>query len=50
MIPARSGLYKRYEPMVAYLLERRGMTVDQLLARPMDRRQIEAELLGATSL
>ena len=48
--PTRSGLYKRYELMVAYLLERRGMTVDQLLARPMDRRQVEAELLGATSL
>jgi hypothetical protein len=50
MSPARSGLYNRYELVVAYLLERRGMTVDQLLARPMDRRQVEAELLGATSL
>jgi hypothetical protein len=50
MSPARSGLYKRYELMVTYLLERRGMSVDQLLARPMDRRQVEAELLGATSL
>jgi hypothetical protein len=50
MSPSRSGLYKRYELMVAYLLERRGMTVDQLLARPIDRRPVEAELLGATPL
>lgn len=49
MSPSRSGLYKRYELMVAYLLERRGMTVDQLLARPMDRRQVETEILGAAS-
>ena len=32
MDPRRSGLYRRYELMVAYLLERRGMTVDELLA------------------
>lgn len=48
MSPRRSGLYKRYELLVDYLLERRGMTVDQLLARPMNGRQVEAELLGAS--
>jgi len=32
----RSGLYRRYELMVAYLLERRAMTVDQLLAGRID--------------
>ena len=37
MSPKRSGLYARYELLVAYLLERRGMTVDELLARPRDK-------------
>jgi hypothetical protein len=32
----RSGLYRRYELMVAYLLERGGLTVDQLLAARID--------------
>jgi hypothetical protein len=50
MSPSRSGLYKRYELMVAYLLERRGMTVDELLSRPMDRRQVEAELVDDPAL
>ena len=36
MDPRRSGLYRRYELMVAYLLERRGMTVDELLARRIE--------------
>jgi hypothetical protein len=50
MSPSRSGLYKRYELMVAYLLERRGMTVDELLSRPMDRRRVEAELVEDPAL
>jgi hypothetical protein len=50
MSPQLSGLYKRYELMVAYLLERRGLTVDELLAQPMDRRQVEAELVSAPTL
>lgn len=40
----QSGLYRRYELMVAYLLERRGMSVDELLARPLDRRLIEEQV------
>ncbi len=45
MSTRRSGLYKRYELLVAYLLERRGLTVDELLARRLEQRQIEGELL-----
>jgi len=47
MSPRRSGLYQRYETLVAYLLERRGLTVDQLLAKRIDQRQLEAEFLAA---
>ena len=32
----RSGLYRRYELMVAWLLQQRGLTVDQLLAARID--------------
>ena len=46
MSPRRSGLYLRYELMVAHLLERRGMTVDELLARPIDPAPVLAELRG----
>ena len=46
MSPRRSGLYKRYELLVAYLLERRGLSVDDLLARRLEQREIEGELLG----
>jgi hypothetical protein len=42
--PQRSGLYLRYELMVAHLLERRGMTVDELLARPIDPAPVLAAL------
>jgi hypothetical protein len=45
MNPAQSGLYRRYELLTDYLLDRRGLKVDDLLARPMDRRHVEAELL-----
>jgi hypothetical protein len=46
MSTRRSGLYKRDELLVAYLLERRGLSVDELLARPLEQRQIEDELLS----
>jgi hypothetical protein len=46
MSTRRSGLYKRYELLVAYLLERRGLTVDQLLRSRLEQRQIEDELLS----
>jgi hypothetical protein len=50
MDPKRSGLYMRYETLVAYLLERRGLTVDELLARRIDRAPLEAELLADPAL
>jgi hypothetical protein len=46
MSPRRSGLYLRYELMVAHLLERRGMTADEMLARPIDPAPVLAELRG----
>lgn len=50
MSPRRSGLYKRYELLVAYLLERRGLSVDDLLAARVEQRPIEDELLGDSRL
>jgi hypothetical protein len=50
MDPRRSGLYARYELLVSYLFERRGMTVDELLARPLDPRPIEREILERSDL
>jgi hypothetical protein len=44
MSPQRSGLYRRYETLVDYLLDRRGLSADDLLAQPMDQEQLEAEL------
>ncbi len=46
----RSGLYRRYELLTAYLLERRGMTVDELLAHPLRTAEIQAELLADPAL
>ena len=46
MSPKLSGLYRRYELLVAYLFERRGFDVAALLARPLDRAQLERELLS----
>lgn len=46
----RSGLYRRYELLTAYLLERRRMTVDELLARPLRKEEVQAELLRDPSL
>jgi len=44
MSPRRSGLYLRYELMVAHLLERQGMSVDRVLAGPMDPAPVVAAL------
>jgi hypothetical protein len=44
MDPHRSGLYRRYHLLVAFLLERRGMTVPELLARRIDPHAVEATL------
>lgn len=46
----RSGLYRRYELLVTYLLDHRGLRVDQLLAGHMDPRAIEADLLADPSI
>jgi hypothetical protein len=50
MSPARSGLYRRYELMVAYLLERRGMPLAELLARRLDHAGVEAQLLADATI
>jgi hypothetical protein len=39
-----SGLYRKYELMVAWLLERQGMSVDELLSRPRDPHDVERQL------
>ncbi len=44
MNPGQSGLYRRYELLVAYLLQRRGFSVAQLLAGPLDRAVIEEQV------
>ena len=50
MSTQRSGLYKRYELLVAYLLERRGLSVDEVLAHRIEQREIESQLLSDTRL
>jgi hypothetical protein len=45
--PMRSGLYLRYHLLVAYLLERKGIRVDELLNREFDPPQLEAEILAS---
>jgi hypothetical protein len=42
--PRRSGLYLRYHLMVAYLLEKRGLALDELFTRPPQREAVEADL------
>jgi hypothetical protein len=39
-----SGHYDRYRLLVGYLLQQRHLTVDELLSRPLDRREIEGQL------
>jgi hypothetical protein len=39
-----SGHYDRYRLLVGYLLQQRGLSVDELLARRLDRAPIEAQL------
>lgn len=42
-----SGHYDRYRLLVGYLLQQRRLTVDELLARRMDRAEIEDQLRAA---
>jgi hypothetical protein len=50
MDPRRSGLYDRYRLLVGYLLQRRGLSVDQLLGDEMDRAEVERQLLADAGL
>jgi len=45
----RSGLYRRHELLVAWLLERRGLSAAQLLSGPLDARAVEREVLATAS-
>ena len=42
--PRRSGLYLRYHLMVAYLLDKRQLALDELLASAPPREDVEAQL------
>jgi hypothetical protein len=42
--PERSGLYLRYHLLVANLLDRKGISVRELLSRKLDRAHLEQEL------
>jgi hypothetical protein len=46
----RSGLYRRYELLTAYLLERRGMTVQDFFARPLTESAVQAQFLADPNL
>jgi hypothetical protein len=50
MDPGRSGHYDRYRLLVGYLLQRRGLSVDEVLTRRLDRAPLEAELLADPAL
>jgi hypothetical protein len=46
MDPSASGLYDRYRLLVAYELEEKHLSLDALLAGPIEQAPIEAELLA----
>jgi hypothetical protein len=46
MDPSRSGHYDRYRLLVGYLLQRRGLSVDDLFAHQMNRAEIEHALVA----
>ena len=50
MNPRRSGLYLRHEMTAAYLLQQRGMTVDELLAGHIDPAPVLAALRADPNL
>jgi hypothetical protein len=49
MDPKRSGHYDRYRLLVGYLLQERRLSVDELLAGPLDRATTERELLNRSA-
>jgi hypothetical protein len=50
MDPRRSGHYDRYRLLVGYLLQRRDLSVDDLLARRLDGAEIERQLVADAGL
>lgn len=46
--PSRSGLYLRYHLMVAYLLEKKQVSITSLMASPPERGALEQELHALT--
>ena len=46
MDPHASGLYRRYELLVAYLLDQRQLSAQQLLETPLDQVAVERALLA----
>jgi hypothetical protein len=44
--PRQSGLYLRYHLLIAYLLDRKGKSVSELLRDDFDPAQLEAEILA----
>jgi hypothetical protein len=44
--PKRSGLYLRYQLLVAYLLDHQGMAPETLLAGPIEQTEVERRLRG----
>jgi hypothetical protein len=46
MDPRRSGLYLRYNLLVAYLLDRKRISVQEMLSHDFDRASLEAEMLA----
>lgn len=49
MDPHLSGHYDRYRLLVGYLLQARGLSVEELLRQPLDRLAIEAQLRDLSS-
>ncbi len=45
--PKRPGLYLRYHLLVAYLLDHKGISLDDLLSRDFDPARLEAEILAS---
>jgi hypothetical protein len=46
MDPLRSGLYLRYNLRVAYLLEQKGISAQEMLKQGFEPKNLEAEMLG----
>jgi hypothetical protein len=46
MDPKKSGLYRRYELLVTQLLDREHLSVEQLLAQPLDPAAVERRVRG----